>query len=108
MRRAPACWAGAAVLLGGLTGEIPTSDAGPPAAVGDVPLAADAGTYFSFLVPAEGPVASRERYQVREQFRADPFDPRRAAAFGFDRQRPVIHSSTIVDPALLKQQLASA
>jgi hypothetical protein len=84
--------------------QTPPSAADPPAGAGDVPLAADAGTYFSFF--ARSGVAAALGNQVRQLFHADLFEPGNLARIGIDPQRPVVHSSTIVEPVYLQQQLA--
>ena len=85
--------------------QTPPSFADPPSGAGDVPLAADAGTYFSFF--SGGAFAAAMGRQLHQIFHADLLEPRNLASIGIDPQRPVVHSSTIVEPAYLREQLAS-
>jgi hypothetical protein len=89
----------------------PPVNVAAPAPADDFVLAADAGTYMAFSISGAGdvpPAITGWRAQQWEMFGANVLDTDSAAVIGTDPQRPVVLSSAIVDPARLRELLASA
>jgi len=86
--------------------------AGAAAQADDVPIAADASPYYSLRLPSDGSAPPPEAAGptvglLRQLGGVDLLDATTATRLTLDRQRPLIASSTIVEPARLRAALAS-